>query len=353
MGIAADYMVGLYRIVLAIYVIVTHASSTGAGDGFSLGGGVAVFAFYTLSGYLITQTLDTNYSGITGTLYFFANRVLRIYPTYWTCLLVALAIVWTLGSTASVLNPALSMPVGWAWIPNIAIFGLIDSPQRIFPPAWSLNIEMVYYILMGLALSRSRAAVLTWLVASVLLLLHGLARGLEWYLLYFSFVYPSLCFALGSAVSKYRKPLTDLLPAGLAPWLFGCGLAYPILPFAIVQLGGDMSRGILPIAVLYASPFLASAVILALKHLGRPAWWPVSIDRVVGDTAYPSFLLHWPIIAALATWVLDRPVRGLPLVALSVPATLVLSLLVVLLIDVQTRRFRAVLRRQSRSGSQA
>jgi peptidoglycan/LPS O-acetylase OafA/YrhL len=47
---------------------------------------VAVFAFYTLSGYLMTRVLNERY-GFTaaGTAAFALNRVLRLWPVYLVC----------------------------------------------------------------------------------------------------------------------------------------------------------------------------------------------------------------------------------------------------------------------------
>jgi len=46
-------------------------------------GTIAVFAFYTLSGYLITRVLNERYGFSTrGTVIFLLNRVLRLWPAY-------------------------------------------------------------------------------------------------------------------------------------------------------------------------------------------------------------------------------------------------------------------------------
>ena len=55
-------------------------------------GQIAVFAFYTLSGYLITRVLNTRYGfNWRGTGAFALNRLLRLWPAY--VALMALALI--------------------------------------------------------------------------------------------------------------------------------------------------------------------------------------------------------------------------------------------------------------------
>ena len=92
-----DNALGLLRLVLAAAVIVSHGFPlSGAGEDPFTGlvkgqanlGGVAVFGFFAISGYLIAKS-----GARADVLTFLWHRVLRIFPAFWAVLLVGAVIV--------------------------------------------------------------------------------------------------------------------------------------------------------------------------------------------------------------------------------------------------------------------
>src|SRR5690242_13632221 len=80
-------MIEISRYLLAALVVQTHLLPVG---GVTWTGNIAVFAFYTLSGYLMTRVLNTRYGfSWRGTAAFALNRILRLWPAY----LIILAVV--------------------------------------------------------------------------------------------------------------------------------------------------------------------------------------------------------------------------------------------------------------------
>ena len=76
-------MIEISRYILATMVAQTHLWPLGA----AWTGNIAVFAFYTLSGYLMTRVLNERYGfSARGTVAFLLNRVLRLWPAYLTIL---------------------------------------------------------------------------------------------------------------------------------------------------------------------------------------------------------------------------------------------------------------------------
>src|SRR3954452_5762425 len=72
-------MIEVSRYILALIVALTHLQPLGIGRP----GSIAVFAFYTLSGYLMTRVLNERYGfSARGTVAFLVNRVLRLWPAY-------------------------------------------------------------------------------------------------------------------------------------------------------------------------------------------------------------------------------------------------------------------------------
>ncbi|MFZ9847896.1 MAG: acyltransferase family protein [Flavobacteriales bacterium] len=80
---------GLIRFILAIGVVFSHA---GMAFGFtSLGGSVAVQAFFIISGFYIALILNEKYIEQNNSYQLFiSNRFLRIYPIYWVVLILTL-----------------------------------------------------------------------------------------------------------------------------------------------------------------------------------------------------------------------------------------------------------------------
>ena len=81
---------GTFRLLLAVIVMLGHLSFYPQPIPYFLPGGIAVEAFYIVSGFLITLVLVEKYQD--RLLLFYSNRALRIYPIYWTCLLLYLLV---------------------------------------------------------------------------------------------------------------------------------------------------------------------------------------------------------------------------------------------------------------------
>ena len=84
-------MIEISRYMLATIVAQTHLWPRGP----SWTGQISVFAFYTLSGYLMTRVLNERYGfTIWGTAAFLLNRVLRLWPAY---LVIMVPVIVALG----------------------------------------------------------------------------------------------------------------------------------------------------------------------------------------------------------------------------------------------------------------
>ena len=79
-------MFGTYRTLLAIAVVATHF---GGMSGLGL---VAVFGFFSLSGFLMTLLVNGPYRGRPRA--FLLNRFLRLYPLYWGVVSITLILLW-------------------------------------------------------------------------------------------------------------------------------------------------------------------------------------------------------------------------------------------------------------------
>ena len=82
---------GAFRLLLALSVVIEHGLTTLFGFHLIDAAG-AVWVFFAISGFLITIALDRKYAdGPHRLAHFYANRALRLYPSYWIWLLVTIA----------------------------------------------------------------------------------------------------------------------------------------------------------------------------------------------------------------------------------------------------------------------
>lgn len=81
---------GILRFLLAITVVIGHTSPI---LGFTfVGAQLAVQTFYIISGFYMALILNEKYVGANGSYkLFLTNRLLRLYPIYWTVLLCTIA----------------------------------------------------------------------------------------------------------------------------------------------------------------------------------------------------------------------------------------------------------------------
>jgi len=147
-------------------------------------GSYAVFAFYILSGYLMAHVLTDVYGfSPVGTSRFLANRILRIYSPYLAVLLMSIAIFFSIKSIPAEFYFSQHPKTLSDWLKNIFIFGL--KPMSVIPVprlvgvAWTLYVELFYYLAMALFLARHRILIIAWFSFSLLLTFYLGNTGLQ------------------------------------------------------------------------------------------------------------------------------------------------------------------------------
>lgn len=299
-------MFGIYRYLLALTVMHGHLVWFLSGQ-VNWVGWYAVWAFFVLSGYLMTRVLHETYGySPRGTLLFAGNRVLRIYPTYWVAALLGLAILAAYPDSewfGSFLVPDSAS----SWTRNFSILGMLGERRTLVPPAWSLHMELLFYGVIALGLSRTRNLSALWIVGATALTALILAGHPPRTNRLGSLLLTSFPFALGSSLFFVRRALPR--------WT----LAVVPLYFVHAFLAGTLWTDVLEEG-LYTSTILSALCVWVLAE-AKPSQRLAKWDQYLGDLSYPFFLIHAQAAYTLASW--QPELRSLP--SLWLPTTLLTS----------------------------
>ncbi|MBE8971406.1 acyltransferase, partial [Nostocales cyanobacterium LEGE 12452] len=138
---------GIYRFLLSIFVAISH---TGVLINGLNPGVIAVISFFLISGYVMTALISKNYFEPKKIVWFYLDRILRIYPQYLFNIIAVLIIYSVFGLNShylskpteiGLLQNLLIIPMGFYMIP------WVGDKFMIIPPAWSLGLEGCFYIL--------------------------------------------------------------------------------------------------------------------------------------------------------------------------------------------------------------
>lgn len=237
-----------------------------------LHGRMGVELFFIISGFVILRTLERS----RGMADFALSRFARLYPAYFVCSCLALAVVFGLG-----FNPK---EIGLRDVAaSLAFASELTTSKQIDPSYWTLTYEIIFYGLAGftylvLGVRRIELACLVWLaigVAEFSLLGLGrhklavLANG-EW----------SYLFVLGMMIHLLVQGRGTALTAATVATCFAvCWWVGPAEP-------SDLSSWLTTciIAGIALSVWMAASGRLALLAV-RPL-------VILGDISYSLYLLH-------------------------------------------------------------
>jgi peptidoglycan/LPS O-acetylase OafA/YrhL len=327
-------MLDLVRLLLALLVLFSHLSGQENCEHF---GTYAVFGFYIISGYLITAVSRSTYNlSFRGGGAFLLNRFLRIYPAYYAVTILSLCAVLVFGDRAAQFNSSLQVPRTPAEIlSNLLILPLLPTGSiRLIPPSWSLAVELVYYLVLWLLLSRSfRLALAAGVLGSVYTL--GLVLvGASWYHRYFDLKPSLLPFAIGACLyfMKERSLLRQV-----RPWTFLAALVFFTLNLALTML--------LPMEQRMAAPFYLNLLIITFLIAGA---LHVQIEnqklrgfcKYLGKISYPLYLVHWLAGLLVGQCVLHSNTPNWPLLVTTLPVAFGSACLIVHFVDQPMDRLR-------------
>lgn len=332
---------GSYRLFLALVVFATHISSVTLGNW-------AVYSFFLLSGYWVTRMWQQRYRHLRFSLaVFWLSRFWRILPLFWLVNLIYLLIY-------PGLNPGdLPEDAGWLYgIANVALLGFASLPEgtpRLFV-AWSLDIELQFYLLLpflvwgsrqvgGLGTAGLALACLLWGLWAAHPATQPLFAHLGHYLAFF-------LIGLAYAQSDWQAgPRTAWAGMGVFVGIVLLCASQPETSGWVTTWNkqAPLAAWAQPVQMLLAlvtAPF-------ALWTVHRPG---NRLDSACGDLSYLVYLVHVPAAQFLgAIWGHLPPMQRLPYMGATVVGVFVVSGLLWWGIDRPLNRLRSrFVRRQPR-----
>ena len=317
---------GAFRLILASLVFVHHTSRLAIGP-------AAVYLFFCLSGFWIYRMWNGRYSKtVNPYLTYLISRLWRLLPTFLLVSGLAIGIELAMGRTLSDLRGG----GGWAHflLSNTFIVGYNSLSYQPLVPAWSLDIEVQYYLIapaLSLLIASTGQSVLVLLAAAAISGVSSMLFGSGPLCSFLVF------FVVGMTVAQngWRVPKTAaMISAAVGVLLL---ILTIISPFRDAVLGGASPRP----GFIYNTAFNVSwACILMPYAMYTTGNYSSRGDSFCADLSYIIYLLHWPAVLWIA-FIGGSPAHRLPYLLAAWVAVFAGSTLIWLLYDKPINGLRA------------
>ena len=281
----------------ALLVVAYHAAfceaERAAGGPLWLGplrwaGAAGVDLFFVLSGFLIAHTARPGFGRPERLPGYLFRRLWRIFPTYWAALAVAVVYYRLLGPERLAAGFARPETAGY----QLFLLPVPADPAhrgQLLTVAWTLSFEVMFYLLVGLAvlLPRRLAGPLAVGWAAAVLL----ARGTAGDVLGLPVLSPlALEFLAGVAAAYWLRPVgrrTALLMMTLAAGWAAAGVGLTFDPDPHKLFANELGR-----TLVFGPPAALLVAALAGREL---AGWRPRPGRLhdAGDASYSIYLAHF------------------------------------------------------------
>ncbi len=333
-SILHSFQMGVLRFLLAISVVLFHF---GGQPTLMVGGGMAVQAFYVVSGFYMSLILNEKYLRGSYALYI-SNRLLRLYPLYLAVLLGSVAVFATDTFWFSYPNPlegigaySSNFSVGtWLYVvgANLLIIGQdvsqflgldaqsgalyftkttsqtqpVVSSFMLIGQAWTIGIEILFYLVAPFIVRKKMGYLLLFLLASL-----------------------ALRFVIYSVLGMKYAPWTNrFFPLEMAYFLLG-SICYKVY---LIQKKWKVNRLFLQVSfatiilftIGYSSIFASITNVAMLQSILHASYIGCfvgllpfvfrftaknNLDRQIGELSYPIYLLHGLVLYLNARWQLN------------------------------------------------
>jgi peptidoglycan/LPS O-acetylase OafA/YrhL len=276
---------GLFRFFLAMVVFVHHTTRLAFGT-------CAVYIFFCLSGFWIYKMYTGRYAATRQPyLTYFISRLWRLLPTFWLISLITLPYLYSSGRLQA--SYRANSPFHFL-ISSLFFYGYDKLVNQPLVPAWSLDIEMQFYVIAPLLaiLLAKRIVRWQWVLLSAAVI-SGVYAALDGY---FRILSSLIFFVIGMIASS-----NDWRPSRkLATWTAAVALlliaACLISPWRGILLVGAHRD---PLAVFGEDANALIAILAVPFAIYTTRQKGFAFDDMLGDLSYVVYLLHWSAM----TWV--------------------------------------------------
>ena len=274
-------------------------------------GNYGVELFFLISGFVIFMTLERTRTAMD----FVVSRFSRLFPAYWTAILLSSVVVYTIGM------PSQRLP--WSDVAfDFTMIQEILGAEHLDGSYWTLQVELFFYVQMLVWFMLGQLKRIHWIILAWLLIAVGFGEAGK-HGMHVSYTIGELLivryipfFAIGILFYRLRtQPQNrkgDIALIGLC--LVAIGLAYkPVLLlvgvvctaiFALFQLGWLRLLRWSPFAFLGA---ISYSLYLLHQAIGFSVIWQLERHGVAPGLAALAAAVMVTVLATGLTWWVERP----------------------------------------------
>ena len=316
---------GLFRLILALTVVIGHSGSPFLFGHRFTGGMVAVQAFFIISGFYMALILNKKYVGKDSYKLFISNRFLRLFPAYWVVLLMTVGYLLWSGNHFFLLQYYESLDLYsflFLTFTNLIILGqdltvflglnistgtlyFVDNFHTTTPPvwkfllipqAWSLGVELMFYIIAPFLVRKSIYLILLILIVSLMLRVYiYLGMGWQrdpWTYRFFPtelalFMSGVISYKFYSLCRRYHLYDREILTSKIFLFIMWILLLAATLFFEFISISGHSKFWLYYFLVVITTPY----VFILTKNS--------KIDSYLGDLSYPIYISHILVISVV------------------------------------------------------
>jgi peptidoglycan/LPS O-acetylase OafA/YrhL len=318
---------GLLRILLAICVLCAHSSKIANLNW--IGGKTAVEIFFVISGFYMQLVLQEKYTpeklGLSWVKKFYLARYLRLYPVYILGVITSIAFalytnlalqksipplkaalqiyalpdvlqnvvlkIFLVGSNLTMLFQDFTMFISVqdnvaSFTNNFTLSQILVWKSLAVPQAWSVGLELSFYLVAPLLLKINTKYLLGLAIASLSIKAFLLSYYLPFFPIgswgYRFFPFELSYFIVGAVAYRYKDKINRIFKSWISK-------RHHVILYALVVLLTLFYPGEVGFVVY---PFLFALLIPLLFEFTKSN----PIDRLIGEMSYPFYIFHFVVI---------------------------------------------------------
>jgi peptidoglycan/LPS O-acetylase OafA/YrhL len=303
--------------------------------GYLFFGWLAMDIFFVLSGFLITDILINTIGSENFLKNFYARRLLRVFPLYFTSMILFLLVLPFVINFPFPIDYFLSNQIYyWTFLQNWLLILHPHPSQSYLNHLWSMAVEEQFYLLWPFIFIAIRKPKPLLALLAVLLIVFNVVRFWLWinhiegfnYFSFFSFTrIDGIC--IGCMVALLQKLNTNFIGKNTAIIV----LAFAAINFIFYLVNLRYGNTFPYILVGYSTFSMVFGLLVYDLINQRTKFFElilsVSFLRFFGMISYGTYIFHWPLYLLISPWLTNWAVVHLPQFPPSLFASIIATLL--------------------------